>query len=290
MAMLPSVVIVGAGNVGCVLGRFLYSKGLTISALIERDGMKLDLARSAIVALAHEKLLSGIPEHPAAVLLCVQDQKIAVLAEKLAALDRSWEGVFVAHTSGMQTSDDLRPLLDRGAVAGSFHPIQSFPSPYIDVQRLHGIGCGIEGDGAFLAQARDFAAQIGWEPVVIRKQQKALYHLACVYAGNFITTLAADSLEILRGATSEDADLAPLMPMIQSVLSEILASSPRGAFTGPVARGDAASIETHIAALTRFKPELLPLYLELVRSSLRLATLPEGRRAEVLDVLARHAS
>jgi predicted short-subunit dehydrogenase-like oxidoreductase (DUF2520 family) len=287
--LIPSVVIIGAGNVGCTLGRYLYSRGLTISALVERDGMKLEQARAAVLASSYDKLLSGIPEQPGAILLCVQDQKIAVLAERLAALDRNWEGVFVAHTSGIVTSDALQALQQRGAVTGSFHPIQSFPSSYMDIQRLQGIGCGIEGEEPFLQPARDFAAQLGWSPIVIRKQQKALYHLACVYAGNFITTLVADTLEIFRAATSQDEDLAPLLPMIRSVLSEAAATSPREAFTGPVARGDAATLEKHLEALTAMLPDLTPMYIELVRRSLTLVSLPDVRRGEVLDALSRYS-
>ena len=243
------IVVIGAGNVGCTLSRYFYTRGLTVSALIERDSMKLEQARSAVFANGFSTDLSNIPSVASAIIISIQDHKIAGLAERLASISRSYTNVFIAHTSGIRTSDDLAPLAALGAVTGSFHPIQSFPSPYLDVQRLDAIGCGIEGDEAFIERAKNLAAVLGWKPLLITKEYKSMYHLACVFAGNLLTTLAADALNILQQATGPDTTIAPLSPMIRSVLKEIEQGSPRSAFTGPVARGDATTIELHFQQL-----------------------------------------
>ncbi len=281
------IVVIGAGNVGCTLSRFFYTRGLTVTALIERDSMKLEQARSAVFANGFSTELENIPSSATAIIIAVQDHKILDLAERLASMRRQFGNVFIAHTSGLRTADDLAPLAAQGAVTGSLHPIQSFPSPYLDVQRLDAVGCGLEGDMTFIERARDLTTILGWRPLVISKEYKALYHLACVFAGNFLTTLAADALRILQEATSPGVDVSPLMPMIRSVLKEIEQGSPRSAFTGPVARGDASTIDSHLDQLNKTLPELIPVYSDLVRRSLSLATISDSKRTEILTALTR---
>ena len=281
------IAMIGAGNVGCTLSRYLYTRGLTVTVLIERDSMKLEQARSAVFANGFSTDLANIPSNATAIMIAVQDHKLRELAEKLASLRRNYTGVFIAHTSGIRTSEELEPLAALGATTGSFHPIQSFPSPYLDVIRLDGIGCGLEGEESFLERAKQLADILGWRPLVVSKASKTMYHLACVFAGNLLTVLAADALSILQTATSPNTTIAPLAPMIRSVLKEIEQGSPRSAFSGPVLRGDSATVEQHLIQLREHQPVMLPVYIELIRRSLGLAGLPESKRSDMLATLAK---
>jgi len=278
------VCVIGAGNVGCTISRFLYSRGLTVSAVVDRDEMKLERARSAVFADGFSPSPGALKSVPRCFIICVQDGEISGAAEELSRIDHPLDGVFVAHTSGIRTADELLPLASRGAIIGSMHPIQSFPSYYVDISRIEGIGCGLEGNGDFLASGREFADFLGWKPIMVRKELKPLYHLACVFAGNFITSLIAESLDLLEESTDGGA-FEHLAPMILGVLNGIEQNSPRAALTGPVARGDADTIRKHLELQREYVPGLVDLYRELVLRSVRLAKLPETKEAMLLEAI-----
>jgi len=100
--------------------------------------------------------------------------------------------------------------------------------------------------------------------------------------------LVNDALTLLdrAGVGRSDQLAAPLM---SAALDNVLRLRD-AALTGPVARGDVATLRRHLQALNERAPELLPSYLAMGRRTAERAhaagMLDDAGLAEVLAVLA----
>ncbi len=186
-----------------------------------------------------------------AVLLCVPDDAIAELCERVAG-----SVPLVGHVSGAGTLDALAAASDRGASTFSLHPLQTFADAETAVS---GTPAAIAGSNeAGTAFARSLAEALGMRPFEVPDESRAAYHAAAAMASNLLVALEESAAQLVEGLGIENARelLAPL------VLRTAANWAERGpaALTGPIARGDHATVERHRAALAETAPDLLPLY------------------------------
>jgi predicted short-subunit dehydrogenase-like oxidoreductase (DUF2520 family) len=106
----------------------------------------------------------------------------------------------------------------------------------------------------------------------LEAENLALYHAGAVMASNYVVAMAdtAQSLLIKAGVPADQA-LPVLIPLLNSVVQNLAQVGLPGALTGPVERGDVASVERHLGTLAARAPELLELYRLVGRDVLRLA-------------------
>jgi predicted short-subunit dehydrogenase-like oxidoreductase (DUF2520 family) len=233
--------IVGAGRVGTALARALGDAGVEVVGPVGRG------------------------ERPArcdAIVLCVPDAEIAAAAEVVTAA-----APLVGHTSG---ATPLSALAHTGVPAFGLHPLQSFAHPGV---RFEGAGAAVAGSTPeALAFATDLAERLGMRPFEIGDEGRPAYHAAASVASNFLVTLQAAAEAIAAGAgldREEARDL--LMPLVRQTVENVARLGPEAALTGPVARGDEATVEAQRAAVEQVAPELLALFDELVRRTRALA-------------------
>jgi predicted short-subunit dehydrogenase-like oxidoreductase (DUF2520 family) len=116
-----------------------------------------------------------------------------------------------------------------------------------DVDRLAGISFGITAPEVLRPAAEALVIEMGGEPVFIAEEHRDLYHAAIAGAANHLITLVAQAMDLLRTAgVAEPARL--LAPLLSASLDNALRFGDAG-LTGPVARGDAATVAAHVAAL-----------------------------------------
>jgi predicted short-subunit dehydrogenase-like oxidoreductase (DUF2520 family) len=248
-APLPALAIVGAGRVGSSLAAAARSVGIEVS--LAGRAQALATCRRAQAAL-----------------LCVPDEAIAeaaaVAAEAVPPLE------LVGHVSGATTLEALAPASTAGAQTFSLHPLQTVPDPDAE---LTGSPCAISGSSAeALDFARTLALRLGMVPFAIAEDKRALYHAAACVASNFLVTLEESAAGLLEaaGATETRELLAPIVLRTAANWSE----SGGEALTGPVARGDRATVARHLDALRADAPRLVELYEALAE---RTEALTEGR-------------
>jgi predicted short-subunit dehydrogenase-like oxidoreductase (DUF2520 family) len=262
--------IVGAGRAGSALARALAAGGWPVVAVASRT--PASAARLA-AALPHAVAMpspQAVAEAADLVFLTVPDAAIGSVAAGVA-----WRpGQAVAHTSGVDSLGPLAPAQAAGALVGSLHPLQTFgPLSAADpLAAFAGITCALEGDAALLPRLEAVVAALGARPLRLPSEAKPLYHAAAVVASNYLVTLlhlAAD----LWGAFGVDQEtaIAALLPLVQGAVANVAAHGPRRALTGPIARGDAATVEKHLAAIAQARPEALEAYRALARATLALA-------------------
>jgi predicted short-subunit dehydrogenase-like oxidoreductase (DUF2520 family) len=210
-------------------------------------------AGSAIRARLRERgihVTDGRAPDPAAelVLLCVPDSVIDEVAAAVAP------GAWIAHVSGATRLDALGPHERRFSV----HPLQTLTRDR-GAEQLDGAWGAIGGESVeALDRARWLAETLGLRPFDVADADRALYHAAAVIGGNFLVTLHQAATRLLADAGAPPEAIVPLM-----------ARTIENGFdlTGPIARGDRATIDAHLAALDERAPDLVPLYRALVEAT-----------------------
>jgi predicted short-subunit dehydrogenase-like oxidoreductase (DUF2520 family) len=187
-----------------------------------------------------------------AALLCVPDDAIAEVCTRIAPTAPP----LVGHVSGASTLDVLSAATGRGASSFSLHPLQTFADSETPVE---GTPAAIAGSGdAGVSFARSLALALGMTPFEVPEESRAAYHAAAAIASNLLIALEESAAELFDRIGIDDARelLAPL------VLRTAANWAERGpaALTGPIARGDRATVEHHRAALAETAPDLLPTY------------------------------
>lgn len=270
--MAPTLNLVGAGHVGRVLGRLFASHAVfDVQDVLTRSGAS---AQGAVDFIgAGQACVEMAAMRPAQVwLLAVSDDQIAPVC---AALARTHDlaGALVLHCSGAKASDELRAAGERGALVASVHPIRSFADPDGVAQAFAGTFCGVEGDAGALALLGPAFEAIGARLVPIDAAAKTVYHAAAVFASNYLTTVLDAALRAYQAAGVPEAVARELaQPLASETLANVFRLGPAAALSGPVARGDTATVARQQAALLawdaatgRLYEALVPLTVDLVR-------------------------
>jgi predicted short-subunit dehydrogenase-like oxidoreductase (DUF2520 family) len=281
----PGICIIGAGRVGCNLARWLTSRSIRITALVSPHPDTVPGCVAQLRPMITANRVGDIPNDVRIVFICSPDGVIRDLASELAAVLPDDPSVFVAHTSGLRTAAELEVLRLKGLLAGSFHPIQSFPSKEIALDAMSGIGVGVEGDDRFAERAEDIARLLGWQPVRVPTEYKASYHAACVFAGNFLPVIAAEAIRVLRECTGTDAASSLLLPMMRHVLTMLESENIESVLTGPAIRGDADAIAAHLRALAPSRHHTAALYAACTQYIVSSAHPPDDVRARMETAL-----
>jgi predicted short-subunit dehydrogenase-like oxidoreductase (DUF2520 family) len=272
--------IIGAGKVGIALGHALRKKGFRITAVSSRRDASLETAKRYI---GPEPLYTTdnrqVLMMADVIAITTQDREIKNVADQLAGCPERLDGVTVFHTSGAHASSELSPLGKKGAHLGSLHPLQTFPDIDAGITVLPETYIFIEGDEHALEILQPLAAAVGAEPVRIEGENKVLYHLSAVFVCNLLSALLYSGQSITERI---GVDLRFFYPIIRATLNNIEIKGPLLSLTGPVVRGDAGTVESHLVAL-----ESMGLH-EGVYKSLSLVALrmAEERNALTEDQIA----
>jgi len=221
------------------------------------------------------------------VILAVRDDGIKPLAESLAQTRAIGERHVVLHLSGVQGQEALGPLVTSRAALGSLHPLQTIVEPERAPARLKGAWAAVEGMPRAVEAGEQLARDVGMRPFRIATKAKAIYHAGAVFASNYLVVVEAVAQRLLRHAGLSDADAwAALRPLVEGTIENLSRAEPKSALTGPVARGDTATIVRHLESLAIDDAKL---YRALGRAALELAQkrgMDEGTAERVAEALA----
>ena len=263
--------IVGAGRLGLALGLRLHRAGAVES--LAYAGRRADppahpLFRDGIAR--YQSGLEPVPGDVTGILIAVPDDAIPDAVAELAAVHLP-TAVPVLHASGSQSIDVLAPLAERGHPVGGMHALAAIADPVEGADRLRGATFGVEGEGEARALAVRLVMACGGQVLFIRRGGKALYHAAAVFASNYAVALLSIAERLMddAGIPAEDAQPA-LAALAAGAVENVAARGPVHALTGPVARGDAATVERHLARLSGAERDV---YCLLGREALKLATM-----------------
>lgn len=264
------VVIVGLGRVGGSVARALAAQGRAVFGFTRH--------RRRVQGVRVLRLYEAQLPPAATVLLAVPDRAVAEVAQSLAPFVR--RGHLVAHVAGALTLEPLAPAAAAGAAIGSLHPLAAVPS---NRTALAGHAAALAGLPAVRRRLGRLCHALGLVPISVDDAQRARYHAAAALTANGLMGLLSLSAELLEAAgPSRNEALASLLPLAASALEGVATHGLPEGLTGPVARGDAAVVAAHLAALRGGPAE--PTYRAL---SAVLVELAERRGDAPADGLAK---
>jgi predicted short-subunit dehydrogenase-like oxidoreductase (DUF2520 family) len=203
---------------------------------------------SAMAARLRERGLELDAAEPQLVLLCVPDRAVAGVA---AGLER---GPWVAHVSGATPLAALEPHVRRFGL----HPLQTFTRAR-GPEQLDGALAAVTGETDEARETGTWLARtLGLSPFALAEGKRVAYHAGAAIASNYLVTLRRAAGSLLEAAGVPPEALDPLMRRTIENGFEL---------TGPISRGDWATVEAHLSAIRAERPELEPMYAALAETT-----------------------
>jgi predicted short-subunit dehydrogenase-like oxidoreductase (DUF2520 family) len=275
---IDRVAIVGLGRLGASLLRALLSAGVNVTGLTGKFDERVKARAAEWKLESSVTTLGHVADNAELVFVTVPDAELASVTEKLAIGSRQ----NVVHCSGALDLAPLRAAQARGATCGVFHPLQSF-GPEAPAERFTGIAIGIDAESPLDRKLSELAERIGAIPFSLCGVDRARYHAAAVFASNYVVALHAAAARIWQSAgLPPSAARAALAVLSRGAVENIAAHDLAQALTGPIARGDAATVSGHLAGLANDLPGLA-LYRALARELLRLPLQITADQREALE-------
>lgn len=276
-APVGRVIVVGAGKVGRALASALRAREVEVVLLRGRGPLRRrDFAADLVV-------------------IAVADPFVPEVAR--AIVDRIGRGVSrpdgarrlpraVVHVAGALDVEALGAFRSVSVPVGQMHPLLSFAGAEGGVAAFSLVGSTVRvsGDPTAVRAARRVSRVLGMVPRHLDRVPAAAYHASAALVANGAVALAASAADLLaRHGVARDDAAAMFGPLLASVAANVSALGLPGALTGPVRRGDAATIERHLAVVGPSRE----LYLALAAVQLDLAAQLDDASAADLGRVRR---
>ncbi len=282
---MATIGFIGAGITGTALAVRLHQQGYHIVAVSSRTITSAERLAQRIAGCHAHKTAQEVAHQAQLVFITTPDDIIGEVANRV----RWHKGQHIVHCSGAHSVDILETARRLGANTGGFHPLQTFASVENAIENLPGSTFAIEAEEPLLTILKEMAATMSCNWVILTADDKVLYHTAAVFACNYLVTLVKLATDLWQDfEVPREKAVQALLPLLRGTLSNIENIGLPNCLTGPIARGDLGTIEKHLEALEKAKPELLNTYKQLGLQTIPIA-LDKGKlnpeKAKELQIL-----
>ena len=270
---LPKLGFIGAGKVATALACGLHGKGYPVVAVASRSFSSAQRLSEFIPSCQSFRDKQQVVDSSDIVFITTPDDVIAQVAGEL-----RWQaGKSAVHCSGADSSDLLKKAVSDGAAVGVFHPLQTFAGAEQAKNSLAGITFSIEAQEPLLTTLKGMASALGGRCMVLKPEDRALYHASAVMVCNYLVTLVKLSTDLWAdfGLSRKDAVRA-LLPLIKGTVNNIETVGLPACLTGPISRGDTGTLKKHLQALDAGHDDIVSAYRELGLKTVPVA-LEKGR-------------
>ncbi len=266
--------IIGSGRVGRACGRmWARARVFEIQDVLTRSRAS---AAEAVKFIGVGNPVAHLGEMRSADvwMIATRDDAIVPSVVTLAASGKVTPDDIVFHVSGATPSADLAPVKSSGALVASVHPIKTFT----DAEALDVLRPAFEKIGARLF---DIASSL-----------KPVYHSGGVFACNYLVALIEGAVTAHEKAgIPRAASLKALEPMVRETVDAIFKQGTERALTGPISRGDVATVKRQLAAVEGWDVGMATLYRGLGLIAVDLARrdgrLDADRAAELENLFKK---
>lgn len=281
--MSEDLFFVGPGRMGLALGYSLWQSDAANSLIY--CGRRPEPPSHPLFTQGNARYVFGLerpPEGTTAVFLSVPDETLAEIATTLAGHGQAPGGTAAFHLSGALSTDPLAPLHARGYAVGTLHPFQTVAHSITGADLLPGSYFAVSGEPQALSVARRLLNALGSPALTVPVTRRPLYHVAGVFASNYLLSILRVAARLLgRAGVSDEEALEALLPLARGTLKNVDDLGLSQAVTGPLARGDVETVHLHLRML---EPRERRLYAEL-GSELLEAVHPPDLDADVVEQL-----
>ncbi len=280
-----SIGFIGAGKVGTALGIYLKLNGFLISGYFSRS--EKSSKQSALLTQSNcfdtQKQLAEASE---LIFITTNDDEIENVVRQLFKDSCLKPNQMIIHTSGALPSTILSPLKAFGCNVYSMHPLMSFADKEKSAEALKSSYFCIEGDEEKMPELEQMLQVLGNKYFKLKPEQKTLYHASACMVSNYLVTLIHSGLKLMEGINIEqETAFRAMLPLINSTIQNILAFGTENALTGPISRGDGATLSKQLDAISSTSPEQLSLFTHLAAETIELASEAKLQDNEEIDKL-----
>lgn len=271
----PKIVIIGAGKIAYSFVFALKNSGYEISSVVSRNISSAKKLSKKFNINGYSDKLKSLSGNHNIFFLTVPDNQIEKVAMKLALCGLDFSNSLFLHLSGALDLTELSSLKKKGAYTASLHIMQTFPShKVIDIK---GCSAAIETDSKV---AKDFlmkvSRKLGLNSFHLKSENKIYYHLAGVFASNFLVgNISASEKMFLLSKAGKLNFLSVIDSIFNSTMANVRKVGVAEALSGPVERGDYETIRKHLKALKKKNKDL---YLSYIIQSLHLLNVSKEKK------------
>lgn len=275
-----NIAIIGAGKIAYSLVYALVKNGYRVKLIISNNFDSAKHLAKKFSIKNYSNNFAQIEPQIKVVFISVPDNQIKITADKLARLKINIGNSIFIHLSGAENISALNSLRKKGALTASFHIMQTFPSKRI--VKIENCYASIETENKFAERFLfSVAGGLKLKPFKLNTEEKSLYHLAGVFASNFIVGNIFNSTNIfdIKKSQKNYNNFDFLYPIIKSTINNINKLGSSKALSGPVERGDLSIIKKHITSLKKknLTPHMNYVYLNYIIQSLNLINVVESK-------------
>ena len=228
---------IGAGHVGFSLSKWINMKHNCVLGIYSRNiDDSIECAKFSISE--YYKSLKDMVLNCDTLFLTVNDDSIKNVVDELISLNV--KNKILIHTSGSLSSSVFKEL-NNDNDCYSIHPIYAFNNKYESYKGLDDIYFTLEGSSNHLDEIKNiFNNKI----VVIDKDKKKKYHLACSMISNMVCGIVDIAEDMYKDIGIDDSNI--YMPLFMNNINNILNVGPLNSLTGPIIRNDIETVKGHI--------------------------------------------
>lgn len=269
----PTTFLIGAGPVATALAGAMRLGGVPVLGLWARKAAEARYAGSVAGVAAFSSAPPDLLLEAEIVIVAVSDAAIADVATMLLGTGLVNRRHVLLHCSGAFAAEEVfEGLSGRVGGVGTLHPLSAIADAKAAMRTLKGTVFGVEGDERGATMAGKLASAIGGIVLPLSRSQMAAYHAAAAIASNYVVAAIDAAAQVIASTGMQSGDAtAALLPLAEGALRNIVAHGTTYALTGPVRRGDAATVQRHLEAL-RGQPELAEVYRVLARHAVEMAS------------------
>jgi predicted short-subunit dehydrogenase-like oxidoreductase (DUF2520 family) len=291
---------IGAGKVGCSLGRYFAERGheygLCVKGYFSRSSKSTKDAAHFTKSQAYDNMKALIRECNV-IFLTVPDGSIQDTWNQVKGYDI--KGKTICHCSGAMSSlDAFEGIGETGAYGYSIHPLFAVSDKYNAYRELPGVFFTLEGGNILSGNAEkehspEFISlcrtmkSMGNPTRIIEAENKTTYHCAAAVASNLVCGLIDQSLQLMyRCGFSQNEAVKALAPILVGNMAHIADTDPTQSLTGPIERNDTITVQKHLQCLQ--SEDEKELYRILSRRLVRMAQSRHQDRdyAKMKEILA----
>lgn len=292
-----NLIIIGTGKISYSLAPALIEAGYKIKSIISRTIKGAEELAGKLQVREFSDNLESLKIKKGIFILAVPDNQIRITAEKISALKLDFPNSLILHLSGSNDIFLLNSAAFKNAKIASFHIMQTFPS-----KRRREIRNSCSAIETLSHEASDYlfmlSKDLKLKPFLIDSRNKVIYHLAAVFASNFLNAVLFQSQQLFEILGLKEYSFNNIfLPLYSSTIKNIKMTNPARALSGPIERGDLETIKKHIREIKRIpvdKQNLLSLYVSLSLLLIEASAVKSGklnyRQIEIKDFLTNELS
>ena len=269
---------IGAGKVGFSLGKYLSINNIELSGYYSNNYESAVKASEFTGSIAYIEIAKLISDSDI-IIITTPDEAIEEIWSKMVSININ--NKIICHCSGLLSSKIFSNISNHGACGYSIHPIYAFSDKYNSYKNLNQALITIEGKNEKINVLVDLFSNIGNEVKIISAKDKSKYHVASVFVSNHVIGLCSIGTKLLsQCGFSEDEAFDSLCPLIVNNINNLVQKGIKESLTGPIERGDIATVEAHIDCLENNE---LSIYKLLSKELISISKKKNNKNYEKLE-------